>query len=214
MPVSLHLDHCPDREWISDMPARPGWNSVLFDGSRSTSRRTPARRSRSSPRPSATAPTSRARSRACTASRTASAPMTQAESASGGGVGAVHRGDGDLLVRARDRHRARPVQAARRSSSLSGSPSSSTLQPDPDGAARRHRLDRGAVHGPDLPRMRQGQHLNGAEDRVRRRPPGIPGSRNPGKHDPPSMLSHVRTAVKKMAEYHIGMFGSAGRARR
>jgi fructose-bisphosphate aldolase class II len=36
---------------------------------------------------------------------------------------------------------------------------------------------------------------------------------NPGKHDPPSMLSHVREAVKKMAEYHIGMFGSAGRAR-
>ena len=36
---------------------------------------------------------------------------------------------------------------------------------------------------------------------------------NPGKHDPPSMLSHVRAAVKTMAEYHIGMFGSAGRAR-
>jgi ketose-bisphosphate aldolase len=35
---------------------------------------------------------------------------------------------------------------------------------------------------------------------------------NPGKHDPPSMLSHVRAAVKQMAEYHIGMFGSAGRA--
>lgn len=36
---------------------------------------------------------------------------------------------------------------------------------------------------------------------------------NPGKHDPPSLLSHVRAAVKTMAEYHIGMFGSAGRAR-
>ena len=35
---------------------------------------------------------------------------------------------------------------------------------------------------------------------------------NPGKHDPPSMLRHVRAAVKEMAEYHIGMFGSAGRA--
>ena len=35
---------------------------------------------------------------------------------------------------------------------------------------------------------------------------------NPGKHDPPAMLSHVRAAVKQMAEYHIGMFGSAGRA--
>ena len=36
---------------------------------------------------------------------------------------------------------------------------------------------------------------------------------NPGKHDPPSMLSHVHEVVKQMAEHHIGMFGSAGRAR-
>jgi len=36
---------------------------------------------------------------------------------------------------------------------------------------------------------------------------------NPGKHDPPSMLSHVRSAVKQMAEHHISMFGSAGKAR-
>jgi len=35
---------------------------------------------------------------------------------------------------------------------------------------------------------------------------------NPGKHDPPSMLKHVRTAVLEMAKHHIGMFGSAGRA--
>ena len=35
---------------------------------------------------------------------------------------------------------------------------------------------------------------------------------NPAKHDPPSMLSHVRTAVKQMAEFHIGMFGSGGKA--
>jgi tagatose 1,6-diphosphate aldolase GatY/KbaY len=35
---------------------------------------------------------------------------------------------------------------------------------------------------------------------------------NPGKHDPPSMLSHVRAAVKSMAEHHIEMFGSAGKA--
>jgi fructose-bisphosphate aldolase class II len=35
---------------------------------------------------------------------------------------------------------------------------------------------------------------------------------NPGKHDPPSMLKHVRAAVVEMAKHHIGMFGSAGRA--
>ncbi len=32
VPVSLHLDHCPDRAVISDC-LRTGWNSVLFDGS-------------------------------------------------------------------------------------------------------------------------------------------------------------------------------------
>lgn len=32
IPVSLHLDHCPDREWITTCLAA-GWNSVLFDGS-------------------------------------------------------------------------------------------------------------------------------------------------------------------------------------
>jgi fructose/tagatose bisphosphate aldolase len=35
---------------------------------------------------------------------------------------------------------------------------------------------------------------------------------NPAKKDPPSMLQHVRAAVKAMAEQHIRMFGSAGRA--
>ena len=33
VPVSLHLDHCPDRVLLSDC-LRKGWNSVLFDGSR------------------------------------------------------------------------------------------------------------------------------------------------------------------------------------
>jgi ketose-bisphosphate aldolase len=32
VPVSLHLDHCPDRAVISSC-LRKGWNSVLFDGS-------------------------------------------------------------------------------------------------------------------------------------------------------------------------------------
>ena len=33
VPVSLHLDHCPDRDVITGC-LRKGWNSVLFDGSR------------------------------------------------------------------------------------------------------------------------------------------------------------------------------------
>jgi ketose-bisphosphate aldolase len=33
VPVALHLDHCPDREVISECLAK-GWNSVLFDASK------------------------------------------------------------------------------------------------------------------------------------------------------------------------------------
>jgi ketose-bisphosphate aldolase len=33
IPVSLHLDHCPDRSMITEC-LKMGWNSVLFDGSR------------------------------------------------------------------------------------------------------------------------------------------------------------------------------------
>jgi ketose-bisphosphate aldolase len=32
VPVALHLDHCPEREWVSTC-LRTGWSSVLFDGS-------------------------------------------------------------------------------------------------------------------------------------------------------------------------------------
>jgi len=35
---------------------------------------------------------------------------------------------------------------------------------------------------------------------------------NPTKKDPPSLQRHVRDAVKAMAEEHIRIFGSAGRA--
>ena len=35
---------------------------------------------------------------------------------------------------------------------------------------------------------------------------------NPLKHDPPKLLAHVRDRVKAMAEQHIRIFGSAGRA--
>ena len=35
VPAALHLDHCPDRQVISDCLAK-GWNSVLFDASKLT----------------------------------------------------------------------------------------------------------------------------------------------------------------------------------
>lgn len=32
VPVALHLDHCPEREWVTTC-LQTGWSSVLFDGS-------------------------------------------------------------------------------------------------------------------------------------------------------------------------------------
>jgi ketose-bisphosphate aldolase len=32
VPIALHLDHCPEREWATTC-LKVGWNSVLFDGS-------------------------------------------------------------------------------------------------------------------------------------------------------------------------------------
>ena len=81
VPVSLHLDHCPDRAVISRCLAK-GWNSVLFDGSSLPVAGEPAADRRGGRRGTVrTARTSRARSRRSPASRTASAP-TRRRSAS------------------------------------------------------------------------------------------------------------------------------------
>ena len=139
VPVSLHLDHCPDRAVISECLTR-GWNSVLFDGSRWTSRRTRARRSRSSPRRAATARMSRARSRASAGSRTGRLRRGAARSILVEVGPTSSRAPGSTSSRRRSAPptaSTRPTPAARQ---RSGSPTSSR-SPDPDGPARRHGLD-------------------------------------------------------------------------
>src|SRR4051794_3731400 len=53
VPVALHLDHCPECEWVSTC-LRTGWNSVLLTARTWTSTRTPARPPRWSPRRAST----------------------------------------------------------------------------------------------------------------------------------------------------------------
>src|SRR3954453_10905974 len=62
VPVALHLDHCPEREWVSTC-LRTGWNSVLFDGSHLDIDENTRQPPRWSPRRASTARRSRARSR-------------------------------------------------------------------------------------------------------------------------------------------------------
>ena len=71
--------------------------------------------------------------------------------------------------------------------------------------------ERGGLPGPDRPRLRQGQHLDGAQGHL----PGLHARvprRNPDKYDPPSLFREQRAAVKDMAERHLRLFGSAGKA--
>ena len=78
----------------------------------------------------------------------------------------VHRDDRGRCVRTVDRQRPRRRTRRRRCSTSSASPTSSRRTGVPDRAARRQRADRRAVPRPDRPRLRQGQHLDGAQDDV------------------------------------------------
>ena len=171
IPVSLHLDHCPDREWISTC-LQAGWNSVLFDGSGLDVREN----------------TRQTIEVVAEARHYGAAVEGEIETVHGveDGIGSDEEGEVhpvEVAARfiaetgvdafapaigtahglyARAGAEARTSQRARRAAS------------DPDGAARRDRTDRGAVHRPDLARVREGQHLDGAEDRVCRRAPRVP----------------------------------------
>ena len=172
VPVSLHLDHCPDRDVLSAC-LRKGWNSVLFDASslpveenqRQTVevvaearslRRERRRRDRGHHRRGG-----RHRLRRGGAAAVAA-----------GGAG-FHQDDRGRRLRAGHRQRARrlPRRAApRRAAGLRHR----GRRADPHRAARRHRDDRRPVHRPDRPRLRQGQHLHRAQGHLHAGQPGVP----------------------------------------
>ena len=212
VPVTLHLDHCPDREWIS-ICLRTGWNSVLFDGSELDV----AENTRQTIEVVAEADGYGAQVEG------------EIESVLGveDGVGSDEAGEvhpvevsaefiEDDRASTRSRRRSAPRTASTRpsrSSRPSASPRSSTLHPIPL-----------VLHG--------GTGLTEAQftDLIARGCAKVNISTalkiafvdahreyldaNPGKHDPPSLLKHVRAAVKEMAEEHIRIFGSAGSAPR
>ena len=81
VPVALHLDHCPDRDIISECLAA-GWNSVLFDAPELPRRGEPAPVPRDRGQASALRGEGRGRDRGHpAASRTASAPTRRGATA-------------------------------------------------------------------------------------------------------------------------------------
>jgi fructose/tagatose bisphosphate aldolase len=139
VPVALHLDHCPEREWVSTCLAA-GWSSVLFDGSHLD-----------------------------VAENTVQTAEVVSEARE---FGADVEGEIESVLGVEDgvgSDVARPLQGLARAQARAGERARRAAS-DSDGAPRWHRAERGAVHRPDRARVRQGQHLDRAEDRIHRFP--------------------------------------------
>jgi ketose-bisphosphate aldolase len=209
IPVSLHLDHCPDREWIS-ICLEAGWNSVLFDASELDV----AENTRQSIEVVAEA------------ERYGAQVEGEIESVLGveDGVGSDETGQ------------VHPVQVSAKFIEDTGiysfAPAIGTAhglyKADPE--LRPDRVTELVALHPIPMVLHGGTGLGQAQfsDLISRGCAKVNISTalkiafvdahrdyleaNPGKHDPPSMLGHVHAAVKQMAMDHIAMFGSAGKA--
>jgi ketose-bisphosphate aldolase len=209
VPVTLHLDHCPDREWISTC-LRTGWNSVLFDGSELDVEEN---------------------------TRQTIEVVAEAD-----GYGAQVEGEIESVLGVEDgigsdeAGEVHPVDVSNAFIEQTGvysfAPAIGTAhglyKAEPKLTPERvteivdvHPIPQ-VLHG--------GTGLTEAQftDLIARGCAKVNISTalkiafvdahreyleaNPAKNDPPSMLQHVRAAVKAMAEQHIRMFGSAGRA--
>lgn len=209
VPVSLHLDHCPDREWITTC-LRTGWNSVLFDGSELDIAEN----------------TRQTLEVVAEADGYGAQVEGEIESVLGveDGVGSDEAGE------------VHPVEVSAEFIAATGiysfAPAIGTahglykaephLMPERVTEILEHHSIPMVLHG--------GTGLTEAQfsDLIARGCAKVNISTalkiafidahreyldtNPHKNDPPSLFAHVRKAVKEMAEYHIRAFGSAGRA--
>ncbi len=175
VPVTLHLDHCPDREFIS-VCLRKGWNSVLFDGSRLP-----------------VAENQRLTVDVVAEARSVGANVEgEIEAITGveDGIGSDEEADRESLPVALDFIRTTGIDVfapaignahgVYRSEPQAGRAAGVRHRrgrAHPDRAARGHRDDGRPVHRPDRPRLRQGEHLHRAEDRLHEVQPRVPERR-------------------------------------
>jgi len=209
VPVTLHLDHCPDREWISTC-LRTGWNSVLFDGSELDVAEN----------------TRQTIEVVAEADRHGAQVEGEIESVLGveDGVGSDEAGE------------VHPVEVSAQfieaTNVYSFAPAIGTAHGlyKAEPKLTPERVTELVEEHPIPMVLHGGTGLTEAQfaDLIARGCAKVNISTalkiafvdahreyldaNPAKHDPPSLLAHVRAAVKEMAEHHIRMFGSAGRA--
>jgi fructose-bisphosphate aldolase class II len=209
IPVTLHLDHCPDREWIATC-LRTGWNSVLFDGSEldvaENTRQT-------------IEVVQEADGYGAQVEGEIESVQGVEDDVGSDEAGAVHPVEvssefieatgvysfAPAIGTAHGLYRSSPMLMPERVTEIVN------LHPIPQ-----------VLHGGTG--LTEGQF----KDLIARGCAKVNISTalkiafvdahreyldaNPGKHDPPKLLAHVREAVKAMAERHIRIFGSAGRA--
>jgi fructose-bisphosphate aldolase class II len=209
VPVALHLDHCPEREWVSTCLAA-GWSSVLFDGSHLD-----------------------------VAENTVQTAEVVIEA---GGYGADVEGEIESVLGVEDgigsdvAAEVHPVDVSAQFIAATGvycfAPAIGTahgLYKDAP-ELKPERVTELVEQHPIPMVLHGGTGLSEEQftDLIARGCAKVNISTalkiafidshreylkaNPSKHDPPSLLKHVRAAIKEMAEYHIGMFGSARRA--
>lgn len=209
VPVSLHLDHCPERAWITAC-LEAGWNSVLFDGSELD-----------------------------VAENTRQTIEVVAEAA---GHGAHVEGEIESVLGVEDGVGSdepsvvHPVEVSAQFIEETGvyafAPAIGTAHGLYKGSPELHpeRLTELAAMHPIPMVLHGGTGLtaNQFADLIARGCAKVNISTalkiafidshreyleaNPGKHDPPALLKHVKSAVTDMAKRHIDMFGSAGKA--
>jgi ketose-bisphosphate aldolase len=210
VPVTLHLDHCPDREWITRC-LEAGWNSVLFDGSELDV----AENTRQTIEVVAEAGRHGAQVEGEIESVTGVEDDVGSDEA-----GAVHPTDvsrefiaatgiysfAPAIGTAHGLYKAAPHLMPERVTEIVAEHPIPMVLHGGTGLSEEQFADliaRGCAKV-NISTALKIAFVDAHREYL---------DANPGKHDPPGLLKHVRTAVKDMAERHIRMFGSAGKAR-
>ncbi|ADB51542.1 class II fructose-bisphosphate aldolase [Conexibacter woesei] len=209
IPVAMHLDHCPEREWITTC-LRNGWNSVLFDGSHLDVEEN--------------------RRQTAEVVEEADGFDVQVEgeietvrgvedgvgSDDGGDIHPIEISDGFIadtgvyafapaIGTAHGLYAAAPHLMPERVTELVGRRPIPMVLHGGTGLAQAQFEDliaRGCAKV-NISTALKIAYLDATREYV---------AANPGKSDPPSLFKHVGAAVQQMAEDHIRMFGSAGKA--
>ena len=210
IPVTLHLDHCPDRTWITRC-LEAGWNSVLFDGSELDVAEN----------------TRQTIEVVAEAERHGAQVEGEIESVTGveDGVGSDDAGDvhptevsGEFIAAtgiysfapaigtAHGLYKATPHLMPERVTEIVAEHPIPMVLHGGTGLTEEQFADliaRGCAKV-NISTALKIAFVDAHREYL---------DANPGKHDPPALLKHVRAAVKDMAERHIRIFGSAGKAR-